>query len=202
MTSMSEVKMPASRHVVLGLGGLVILALGAVSGSAAAETVFKCAGADGGMHYQSSRCSKDAQVSSWASKAVASNEGGGTEAEKGYVFTVVKGQFGMFWTQAGLNGYSADSMIDSGASHLAIPTAVAKTIGAKCEEATRSQTANGSVEVCTTTIKTVTLGSITLRNVNAFIMPNVTSVLIGQEVLRKLKVVQEGGRLNISIPSY
>lgn len=91
-------------------------------------------------------------------------------------------------------------LLDTGASHVVIPEALAKKINLKKGIKTWVQTANGTIEVYSTQLKSLEIGAIKLFNVRASINPAMSEteeVLLGMSVLKELEFIQSGENLTL-----
>jgi len=91
-------------------------------------------------------------------------------------------------------------LIDTGATRVAVPSELAKRAGLKQGMSVVSNTAAGNVRAYQTVIPTLTIGSITLHNTRAVILDKLDQVLIGMTVLKRFKVTQFDGKMNIESP--
>lgn len=113
---------------------------------AEADTVFKCRGADGNLHYQSSKCAQAEEVSSWGARSSSTVQvvEGGEAGEAGAAFVMVrKNAFNAYWLRGSVNGTSVAMVVDTGASFVSIPFLLAKQLGLRCYSQVAMSTANG-----------------------------------------------------------
>ena len=99
-----------------------------------------------------------------------------------------------------INRSRAIFLLDTGATVVAIPAALAEQLKLPKERGSFSQTANGSVAVWETTLNSVQLGSIRLHNVRATILPSMQKgdpVLLGMSFLKQLELEQRNGELTL-----
>lgn len=96
-----------------------------------------------------------------------------------------------------INGAEAVFLLDTGATDVVVSSALARQSGLKRGRAGRARTAAGTITVYDTVIDRVTLGSITLRGVNASINPQMQGdrVLLGMSFLGQLELTQRDGEL-------
>jgi len=99
-----------------------------------------------------------------------------------------------------INGFPMEFMIDTGASSIAVPEKLARQSGLKFGMPVVSNTAGGNVKAFQTIIPTLTMGSIVLKNTHAVILEKLDQVLIGMTVLKKFKVTQFDGKMQIETP--
>ncbi len=90
-------------------------------------------------------------------------------------------------------------MLDTGATSVAVPASLAQQLGLKPGYRHKAVTANGIVEVRDTRIDTLTIGPITLRNVQASINPGMSGpeILLGMSALKDLELTQRDNTLTI-----
>ncbi len=107
-----------------------------------------------------------------------------------------------------LNHYVAEGLInqqkvlllvDTGASQVTVPGALAEKLHLKKGMRVKAQTAGGEVEVYQTIIDELVLGHIVLHNVRASINPHMDDeeVLLGMSALKNIKFIQEGDTLTL-----
>lgn len=98
-----------------------------------------------------------------------------------------------------INNKAVTFFLDTGATSVSVPEYIADEAGLEKEYRTRSQTAAGTVTVWRTTIDTLRLGDITLRNVSATINPatDMDMVLLGMSALGRLDFSQSSGTLTL-----
>lgn len=90
-------------------------------------------------------------------------------------------------------------LIDTGASAVSIPQALARDIGLKCERAATFNTANGLVQGCTARASRLSFGPFSLEDVSVMVLPNLgDQALLGMNVLSRLRIEQSGDRLRLS----
>ena len=91
-------------------------------------------------------------------------------------------------------------LLDTGATDVAMPEALAEQLRLPKEAGGFSQTANGRVAVWRTTLDSVQLGAVRLRNVRATILPSMGAddpVLLGMSFLKQLEWEQRQGELTL-----
>lgn len=99
-----------------------------------------------------------------------------------------------------INGLPVTFLLDTGATDVALPEALADRLRLERSGGAISQTANGPVAVWRTVLDEVQLGSITLRDVRAAILPSMGAgdpVLLGMSFLRQLEFTQRDGQLTL-----
>ncbi len=181
-------------------GRLVIAMLLCLSGpTALAGSIFKCKTPSGTYHYQEKPCAKEAEtVSTWASTTAA---GSGTEAESGVSadqpLIIGQGNGGHYFIDASVNDQYVNFVIDTGATTVALPLSAAASAGLNCKKDAYMSTANGVTRGCVVVIDKLKLGHFTLHYVDAVVMPNLGSPLLGMNVLKQFRVEQDNGQLRL-----
>lgn len=108
-----------------------------------------------------------------------------------------RNKFGHYVTAGKINGKAVTFMLDTGATGIAIPTAVAEKIGLKRGRPFQTQTANGSATSYASTLDIVSVGGIKLEDVFAGITPGLQTdeVLLGMSFLKHIEFTQRGDTL-------
>ncbi len=90
-------------------------------------------------------------------------------------------------------------MLDTGATTVSVPAAVAHRLGLKRGPPVLSNTANGTITTYLTRLASVSVGDITLHNVKANINPHMggNEVLLGMSFLKHLEFTQRGDTLTL-----
>jgi len=116
--------------------------------------------------------------------------------------TLQRNRSGHYLANGKINDTGVEFFLDTGATQVVVPEAVANQIGLVKGEVRTAHTANGVVEVYATRLDTVALGEIELTNVAASINPAMLGpeVLLGMSFLRHLELVQRDGQLKIRVP--
>jgi len=98
-----------------------------------------------------------------------------------------------------INGRPVAFMLDTGATVVSVPEALARDIGLRPGRPITLQTANGPRRGWTTRLRRVTLGPIALENVAAVINPGgePAEVLLGMSFLKQLEFTQRGRELTL-----
>lgn len=105
---------------------------------------------------------------------------------------------GHYVARGAINGLPATFLLDTGATDVALPEALARRLGLERHGGGISQTANGPVAVWRTRLDEVRLGSLILRDVRAVILPSMQAsdpVLLGMSFLKEVDFSQRDGRL-------
>jgi clan AA aspartic protease (TIGR02281 family) len=170
--------------------------------------VYKCKNQEGALVYQKSPCKNDADtVDSWAPKETANpqlSESGGEQdkdgkAEPSPVLTLKQNAGGHYATNGDIDGKSLNFVIDTGASYVALPEALAHSALIYCDEKKVMNTANGKTDACTAKIKKLQFGPFLIHDVAAVIVPNLDQPLLGMNVLGLFKIAQDKGEMQISV---
>ncbi len=104
------------------------------------------------------------------------------------------------YVAAGLiNDVSVTFLLDTGATDVAIPAAIAQQAELIPGVQSRAITANGTVVVYSTRIDSLVLGNIVLNDIVASITPSMDSstILLGMSALRQVEFTQQGQRLTL-----
>lgn len=98
-----------------------------------------------------------------------------------------------------INGVAAEFIVDTGATDVAVSTAVARAAGLERGAAVPVITANGQATAYVTRIDSITLGAIVEHDLRATIVPDMNGidVLLGMSFLRRLDFQQRGDELLI-----
>jgi aspartyl protease family protein len=110
---------------------------------------------------------------------------------------------GHYVATGAINGQPVEFMLDTGASDVSIPAAIADNLGLKRGRAMIYQTANGAITAWQTSVDTIQLGPIQLGPIRASINPQDSShaVLLGMSFLKHLDFSQQGETLTLKYPS-
>lgn len=106
---------------------------------------------------------------------------------------------GHYVANGAINGEPVTFLLDTGATSVSVPAAIAKRLGLRRGAPMRANTANGAITTYATRLDQVRLGGIELNNVRADINPRMRSdeVLLGMSFLRKLEFTQRDRQLTI-----
>jgi len=112
---------------------------------------------------------------------------------------LVRNRFGHYVSSGTINGHPVEFMLDTGATDVSIPAAVADRIGLKRGRRAWYRTANGTISAWQTTLNEVRLGPLRLGPVAASINLNDDddTVLLGMSFLRQLDFSQQGNTLTL-----
>lgn len=123
-------------------------------------------------------------------------------AEGGSVEVAMNGR-GQFITNGMINGRVVEFLVDTGANTVSMTAQDARRLGIDYQvEGTRgaSATAGGIVTSWAVTLKSVQVGPIVVRNVQATVResPDLAPILLGMTFLSRVNLTQESQRLRIS----
>ncbi|HED33771.1 MAG TPA: TIGR02281 family clan AA aspartic protease [Gammaproteobacteria bacterium] len=98
-----------------------------------------------------------------------------------------------------INGQPVVFMLDTGATVVSIPLAIANRLNLKKGPEIVSQTANGTTTSYITRLEQIAIGDIRLRDIPASINPGYKSeeILLGMSFLRHLEFTQRGNTLTL-----
>lgn len=116
----------------------------------------------------------------------------------GYVeVNLASGRQGHYMAGGKINGEAVTFLLDTGATQVAVPTAVAQRLGLQAGAAITISTANGRATAHRTRLARLELGEIVLTDVEALIAPGMggDDVLLGMSALKQLEFTQRGGTL-------
>ncbi len=116
--------------------------------------------------------------------------------------TLRRNRAGHYLAGGQINGQPVVFLLDTGATHVAVPETLANRLGLERKYRSVSRTANGNVTIWSTRLDSVDLGGILLRNVRASILPNMAGndVLLGMSFLKHLELIQRGDALTLRDP--
>ena len=107
---------------------------------------------------------------------------------------------GHYVATGSINGIKVQFLLDTGATDVVIPEALADKLNLTRGTAAQVVTANGIITVYPTTLNSLTLGGLTARNISGVINPYMdqATVLLGMSFLKNLSLVQYQGTLTLS----
>jgi aspartyl protease family protein len=113
--------------------------------------------------------------------------------------TLARNRYGHYLISGNINGQAVEFMLDTGATVVAVPAAVAQRLGLERGPAVQVQTANGMATAYATRLDILQLGDIRLSNVRAHINPGMQGeeILLGMSVLKNLDFSQRGDMLTL-----
>ncbi|RMG27439.1 MAG: TIGR02281 family clan AA aspartic protease [Gammaproteobacteria bacterium] len=110
---------------------------------------------------------------------------------------------GHYLVSGRIDGYPVTFLVDTGASDVTVPAALAERLGLRRGPRVLYQTARGLATGYLTTIDRLEIGDIVLERVQASISPDydADTVLLGMSVLKRLEFAQQGDRLVLRRPA-
>jgi len=150
---------------------------------------------------QLGRPAGSAALAAAKSDAAGPSDADQTAANSGGAVELTADRFGQFLTQTEVNGLPVDSMIDTGANKVALTFESAERAGIFLRDrdfTLRTSTANGTGRAAPVMLDRVTIGSITVHNVEAMVTERgaLRVNLIGMSFLKRLQRVEvRSGRL-------
>jgi aspartyl protease family protein len=127
----------------------------------------------------------------------ASAEGGRSEGRR--IVTLKSNRQHHYMASGRVNGKRVTFMLDTGATDVVVPQALANTLGLVAGFKSTAITANGTVQVRNTVIDTLELGAIKLTNIKASINPGMhgKEILLGMSALKHLEFSQSDDTLTL-----
>ena len=113
-----------------------------------------------------------------------------------------RNRYGHYVATGMINGEPVEFMLDTGATDVSIPVAVADRLELRRGQAVYYHTANGTVRAWQTTVDAIQLGPLRAGPVRASINPHARgeSVLLGMSFLKELDFSQQGNTLTLKYP--
>ncbi len=108
-----------------------------------------------------------------------------------------RNRYGSYQVNGSINNHPVTFLLDTGASHVAIPLELAAQLGLKQGAQFSSSTANGTTQVYHTWIQQLHIGSIQLKQLEGTLLPNMkgNQILLGMSALQQLNFTQQGDQL-------
>lgn len=177
--------------------GLAILSMNAWSD----DTIYKCRNEQGNFIYQKTACMEDVEaVSSWTPKIKVKEklQDKAPEKKARQELVIKQGGNGHYFLEGSVNDKTLTFVIDTGASVVSLPRALAFDAGISCKDQVVMETANGQTGACTAVISELKLGHFVAQNVLATIVPNLSQPLLGMNILQRFNMKQENGEMHLS----
>lgn len=113
--------------------------------------------------------------------------------------TLKRNRLGHYVAPGEINGTPVIFLLDTGATTISIPEAVAEKIGLQRGYRSEVSTANGNIDVYQSQLDDVQLGGIKLHNIRGHINPHMDgeTVLLGMSFMQHLEIVQKGNTLTL-----
>ncbi|ASJ71716.1 retropepsin-like aspartic protease family protein [Granulosicoccus antarcticus] len=111
-------------------------------------------------------------------------------------------RYGQYQLEGLVNDQPVTFLIDTGATGISLSDVVARRSGLERGRRFNVLTANGTAQVFSTQLDSLSIGPFTQRNVRAHINPSLEgfTALLGMEFLRHYDLTQRRGELTISLP--
>lgn len=132
--------------------------------------------------------------------ALGGNSGGGGGGDGGGTIVLPAGPGGHFLANGTINGKSANFMVDTGATMIAMGVADAERLGLKYDGGRRgtANTAGGNVPVYEVTLKSLRIGDVELYNLSAGVVPApMPYILLGNNFLSRFNMRREGDTMRL-----
>lgn len=112
-----------------------------------------------------------------------------------------RNRYGHYVAPGQINGVPVVFLLDTGATSVSIPADVAKKLSLSPRGSSRVSTANGTITVANVVLERVSVGGLTLRNINAHINPFMEGevILLGMSFMRHLEMLQKGDTLRLRL---
>jgi len=110
---------------------------------------------------------------------------------------LIQNRYGHYIANGKINQIPVTFMLDTGATVISIPAAIANKLNLEKGFPTQSRTANGTITVYDTRLDSVSIGAIELHNIRASINPHMqgNEILLGMSFMRNLEMTQKGNEL-------
>ncbi len=111
---------------------------------------------------------------------------------------------GHYVTTGTINNRPVEFLLDTGATDVVVPEAMASKLNLRRGRPGQAMTANGRVTIYETSIDQLSIGKIILYNVRASINPGMSppSILLGMSALRQVEFIQSGNSLTLRQSEY
>lgn len=106
---------------------------------------------------------------------------------------------GHYFMTGEINGAKSTFLVDTGASSVALPQALATQAKIICSgKFVTSSTANGEVRTCVANVSKLSLSPFEFKNIEVLIHPNLEMPLLGMTILQKFNIEQRNGEMHLS----
>ena len=108
-------------------------------------------------------------------------------------------RYGHYFANGQINNQPVTFLLDTGATLISIPEAIAQRLDLEKGLSSQSRTANGTITVYETRLNTVSIGAIALHNIRATINPYMESneILLGMSFMKHLEISQKDNELTL-----
>ena len=132
----------------------------------------------------------------WQAREANPNTAGALKLQQGEL-TLLRNRAGHYVAEGAINGRHLTFLLDTGATWVALPPALARELGLKRGAAVTLQTANGATVGYQTRLDRVQLGPLELRDVGAVVADGMDAdvVLLGMSFLNRVEFTQRDGKL-------
>lgn len=118
----------------------------------------------------------------------------------GTTITIYRDADQHFRIDGNIDGATANFLIDTGATFIAIPESIAKQARLKKGRAVNARTAGGISKAYYTKIKMLQLGPYKFKNVSAMILTELgNECLLGMNILKRFESRQDGEKLELTL---
>jgi aspartyl protease family protein len=116
----------------------------------------------------------------------------------GLSLTLSQKESGHYFVDGAINDIPIVFAIDTGASFVTLPGHAASKAGIQCENDAVMETANGKAKGCAGIIAKLKFGDFMITDVRCLIAPNLNQALLGNNVLKEFKIIQNTGEMRIT----
>ena len=120
---------------------------------------------------------------------------------RGGVIELKRAADGHFHWPGRINGVAVNFLVDTGATHSALPLALAQRIGLQADGRMQSSTAGGTVQGWTARADLVLDGGVQAQRLRVTVLPALGAPLLGMDVLGQLPFSQDNGVLRLRPPA-
>ena len=119
--------------------------------------------------------------------------------EQSHKVELDRNRAGHYLVTGTINSKPAEFLLDTGATDVVIPAALAADLRLNRGQPARAMTANGPVTVYATRIDELSIGGISLYNVRASLNPAMAppQILLGMSALKQIEFIQRGDSLTL-----
>jgi len=120
------------------------------------------------------------------------------------IVELIRNRYGHYVASGQIDNKDVVFMLDTGATHVAIPGDLERYLNLQRGQSYLVHTANGQAKVYATKIDKLEIGGIVLQNVKAAISPTMQGeeILLGMSVLKQLEFRQKGNKLTLVQQKY
>jgi aspartyl protease family protein len=104
---------------------------------------------------------------------------------------------GHFHWPGRVNGETVDFLVDTGATHTALPASLARQAGLQSRGEVRTQTAGGAARGEVALADLTLDGGVRIERLPVTVLPDLQAPLLGMDVLSKLRFSQQDGELRV-----